>query len=112
LLSDLSFAKTVAALLAGAGNLFAVNTKGAFLTMQAVARHVSDGGRIIYTGSSTMAYSTPGFALHGGSEVAPGYLVQVLAKEVANAMSPLTQFFQPRQRVQAFIPTFGPITNR
>lgn len=63
--------------------LFGVNTKGAFLTMQAAARHVSDGGRIIYTGSSTMVYPTPGFALHGGSKVAPGYLVQVLAKEVA-----------------------------
>jgi 3-oxoacyl-[acyl-carrier protein] reductase len=75
--------------------LFAINTKGAFLTMQAAARHVSDGGRIIYTGSSTMAYPTPGLALHGGSKVAPGYLVQVLAKEVAKR----------RVTVNAILPT-------
>jgi 3-oxoacyl-[acyl-carrier protein] reductase len=63
--------------------LFSVNTKGAFFTMQAAAKNVTDGGRIIYTGSSTMVYPTPGFAIHGGSKVAPGYLVQVLSKEVA-----------------------------
>jgi 3-oxoacyl-[acyl-carrier protein] reductase len=75
--------------------LFSINTKGAFFTMQAAAKHVSDGGRIIYTGSSTMAYPTPGFALHGGSKVAPGYLVQVLAKEIAKR----------RVTVNAILPT-------
>ena len=62
--------------------LFATNTKGAFLTMQQAARHVADKGRIIYVSSSTAGYPRPGYALHGGSKVAPQYLVQVLAQEV------------------------------
>lgn len=64
--------------------LFATNTKGAFLTMQQAARHVVDNGRIIYVGSSTAGFPRPGYALHGGSKVAPQYLVQVLAQEIAH----------------------------
>jgi 3-oxoacyl-[acyl-carrier protein] reductase len=62
--------------------MFAVNTKGAFFTMQSAAKHVTDNGRIIYVSSSTTGYPMPGYALHGGSKVAPQYLVQVLAHEV------------------------------
>ena len=62
--------------------LFATNTKGAFLTMQQAARHVADHGRIIYVSSSTAGYPRPGYALHGGSKVAPEYLVRVLAQEI------------------------------
>ncbi|WP_245706125.1 SDR family oxidoreductase [Catalinimonas alkaloidigena] len=62
--------------------LFNTNTKGAFFTMQAAARHVADGGRIIYIGSSTTGYPRAGYAIHGGSKMAPLYLVQVLAQEV------------------------------
>lgn len=62
--------------------LFAVNTKGAFFTMQRAARHVADSGRIIYVGSSTTAFPMPGHALYGSSKVAPRFVVEVLAKEV------------------------------
>ncbi len=62
--------------------LFDINTKGAFFTMQQAARHVADHGRIIYVSSSTAGYPRPGYALHGGSKVAPQYLVQVLAQEI------------------------------
>jgi 3-oxoacyl-[acyl-carrier protein] reductase len=62
--------------------LFDTNTKGAFLTMQAAAKQVADGGRIIYVGSSTTGYPRPGYALHAGSKMAPLYLVQVLAQEL------------------------------
>jgi 3-oxoacyl-[acyl-carrier protein] reductase len=62
--------------------LFRVNTKGAFFTLQAAARHVADKGRIIYVGSSTTKFPTPGHGLYGGSKVAPQFLVEVLAKEV------------------------------
>jgi 3-oxoacyl-[acyl-carrier protein] reductase len=44
--------------------LFAVNTKGAFFTLQNAARHVADNGRIIYVGS---AYPLPGYGLYGRS---------------------------------------------
>jgi len=61
-------------------NLFNTNTKGAFFTMQAAAKYIADNGRIIYIGSSTTGLPNPGYALHGGSKIAPLYLVQVLAK--------------------------------
>ncbi len=63
-------------------HLFGVNTKGAFFTMQQAAKYVVDNGRIIYISSSTTGYPRPGYALHGGSKVAPQYLVEVLAQEV------------------------------
>ena len=63
-------------------NLFNTNTKGAFFTMQAAAKYIADNGRIIYVGSSTTGLPNPGYALHGGSKIAPLYLVQVLAKEL------------------------------
>ena len=75
-------------------SLFDTNTKGAFFTMQAAARHVADNGRIIYIGSSTTGLPNPGYALHGGSKTAALYLVQELAKELGkkritvNAMLP------------------------
>ena len=40
--------------------VFGVNAKGAMFTLQQAARHVADGGRIIYLGSSTTAFPTPG----------------------------------------------------
>jgi 3-oxoacyl-[acyl-carrier protein] reductase len=51
--------------------LFAVNTKGAFFTLQMAARTVADNGRILYISSSTAGYPMPGYSVHGGSKVAP-----------------------------------------
>lgn len=62
--------------------LFDTNTKGAFFTMQEAAKFVSEYGRILYVGSSTTGFPRPGYALHGGSKMAPLYLVQVMAQEV------------------------------
>jgi len=62
--------------------LFGINTKGAFFTLQNAARHIADNGRIIYVGSSNTAYALPGYALYGGSKIAPQFVVQVLAKEL------------------------------
>jgi 3-oxoacyl-[acyl-carrier protein] reductase len=61
---------------------FAINTKGTFFTLQQAARTVADNGRIICVGSSSTEFPTPGHALYGGSKVAPGFLVEVLAKEL------------------------------
>jgi 3-oxoacyl-[acyl-carrier protein] reductase len=63
-------------------SLFNTNTRGAFFTMQAATKYIADNGRIIYIGSSTTGLPNPGYALHGGSKIAPLYLVQVLAKEL------------------------------
>lgn len=62
--------------------LFGINTKGAFFTLQQAARHVADNGRIINIASSTTVYPFEGVALYGGSKTAPKYLVEVLAKEI------------------------------
>lgn len=64
--------------------LFTINTKGTFFTLQAAARHVVDGGRIIYVGSSTTAGPVRGEALYGSSKTAPRYAVEVLAQELAD----------------------------
>jgi 3-oxoacyl-[acyl-carrier protein] reductase len=62
--------------------LFNTNTKGAFFTMQSAAKTLADFGRLIYVGSSTTGYPRPGYAIHGGSKMAPLYLVQVMAQEL------------------------------
>jgi 3-oxoacyl-[acyl-carrier protein] reductase len=62
--------------------LFAVNTKGAFFTLQQAARHVADNGRIMYVGSSSTAFPRPGYGLYSGSKMAPRFFVEVLAKEL------------------------------
>jgi 3-oxoacyl-[acyl-carrier protein] reductase len=62
--------------------VFAVNTKGAFFTLQKAAKYVADNGRIIYVGSSTSCNPIPGVGLYGSSKVAARYLVGVLALEV------------------------------
>jgi 3-oxoacyl-[acyl-carrier protein] reductase len=63
--------------------LFAINTKGAFFTLQAAGRHVVDNGRIIYVGSSTTVLPVQGEGLYASSKMAPRYAVQVLAQELA-----------------------------
>lgn len=62
--------------------LFAVNTKGAFFTIQEAAKHVADNGRIIYISSSTTNIALPGYSLYGSSKLAPMYQIEVLAKEI------------------------------
>jgi 3-oxoacyl-[acyl-carrier protein] reductase len=64
--------------------LFAINTKGAFFTLQASARRIIDGGRIIFIGSSTTEFALPGLGLYGSSKMAPRYIVEVLAKEIGH----------------------------
>jgi 3-oxoacyl-[acyl-carrier protein] reductase len=62
--------------------LFAINTKGAFFTIQKAAQHVADGGRIIYIGSTTTHSAFPGAGLYGCSKMAPQYLFDFLAMEL------------------------------
>ena len=64
--------------------VFDVNAKGAMFTLQQAARHVADAGRIIYLGSSTTAFPTPGHGLYGASKIAGQFLVEVLAKELGH----------------------------
>ncbi len=64
--------------------VFGVNAKGAMFTLQQAARHVADAGRIIYLGSSTTGFPTPGHGLYGASKVAAQFLVEVLAKEIGH----------------------------
>ena len=63
--------------------LYAINTKGAFFTLQAAARHVVDHGRIIYIGSTTSELPVKGVSLYGSSKIGPRYVTQVLAQELA-----------------------------
>jgi 3-oxoacyl-[acyl-carrier protein] reductase len=100
---------------------FAVNTKGAFFTLQEAGRTVVDGGRILYVGSSTTAFPMVGHALYGGSKMAPRFLVQVMAKELGarrvtvNSILPTTiegagvSTDGPRPAVREFIERFNPM---
>lgn len=64
--------------------LFAINTKGAFFTLQQAAKYVTDNGRIIYIGSSTTAFPMAAQGLYGGSKMAARFVVEVLAKEIGH----------------------------
>ncbi|MFI7099449.1 SDR family NAD(P)-dependent oxidoreductase [Streptomyces sp. NPDC050161] len=64
--------------------LFRVNTKGPFFVLQAAARHIADGGRIINMASSSTSRPQPGLGLYGTSKTAPKYLVKVLAQEIGH----------------------------
>ncbi len=64
--------------------LFAVNTKGAFFTLQKAAKYVANNGRILYIGSSSTCSPALGVGLYGSSKMAVRYLVGVLALEVGH----------------------------
>ena len=64
--------------------LFSINTKGAYFTMQQAALNVENNGRIIYIASSTTAFPVPGMAVYGGSKTTPRYVVDVLSKEIGH----------------------------
>jgi 3-oxoacyl-[acyl-carrier protein] reductase len=63
--------------------LFRVNAKGPFFVLQAAARAIADGGRIINISSSTTVRPQPGESVYGGSKTPAKYFVEVLAKEIA-----------------------------
>lgn len=103
-------------------HMFGINTKGAFFTMQEAAKRVADNGRIIYISSSTSGYPRAGYALHGGSKVAPEYLVRILAQELGkrgitvNSILPtategagVNANIEDRARIQRFIDEFCPM---
>lgn len=64
--------------------VFNINTKGTFFTIQQAAKHIENNGRIVLISSSTTVYVNPGFAVYGGSKIAPKYFVEVLAKELGH----------------------------
>ncbi|UOQ68912.1 SDR family oxidoreductase [Hymenobacter volaticus] len=64
--------------------VFTLNAKGSYFTLQQAAKHVTDNGRIIYVASSTTVFPVPGMAVYGGSKTTPRYLVDVLAKEIGH----------------------------
>ncbi len=63
--------------------LFRVNAKGPFFVLQAAARLIADGGRVINISSSTTVRPQRGESVYGGSKTPAKYFVEVLAKEVA-----------------------------
>lgn len=63
--------------------LFRVNAKGPFFVLQAAARTISDGGRIVNISSSTTVRPQRGESVYGGSKTPAKYFVEVLAKELA-----------------------------
>ena len=62
--------------------MVALNTKGVFFTLQEAARHISNGGRIVYISTSATASSFPGSAVYKGSKAAGEQFVQTLAHEL------------------------------
>lgn len=64
--------------------LFRINTKGPYFVLQAAAKYIADGGRIINISSSSTVRPQPGLGLYGTSKTAPKYLVQVMALELGS----------------------------
>ena len=73
---------------------FAVNTRGAFLTLAEAARRMNDGGRIIALSTNLTLHPFPGYGIYAGSKAAVEQFVRVLAREVGargitvNAVAP------------------------
>ncbi|MEV6296645.1 SDR family oxidoreductase [Streptomyces sp. NPDC051896] len=64
-------------------DLVNVNARGALLTMQRAARHITDNGRIIYVTSTAIAFPQPGAALYTATKAAGSHFAAVLARETA-----------------------------
>ena len=64
--------------------VFSINTKGSYFTMQQAAKNIEDNGRIIYIASSTTSFPVPGMAVYGGSKTTPRYLVNILSQEIGH----------------------------
>ena len=73
---------------------FAVNTRGQFLAVQAAARHMGEGGRIVCTSSISATTPFPRHAVYSGSKGAVEAMVACLALDLAprgiaiNAIAP------------------------
>jgi len=64
--------------------VFSINAKGTYFTLQQAAKHIGKNGRIIYIASSTTSFPVPGMAVYGGSKMTPRYLVDILSKEIGH----------------------------
>ncbi|MFI1256969.1 SDR family oxidoreductase [Streptomyces netropsis] len=73
---------------------FAVNTKGAFFTVQRLLPLIAEGGSIVFTTSVADTMGYPGMAVYSGTKSALWSFAQVLASELVgqgirvNAVSP------------------------
>lgn len=68
-------------------NVFAVNTRGAFLCLREAANRLrrGGGGRIVAVSSSLAATLLPGYAAYAASKAAVEAMVRVAAKELGSA---------------------------
>lgn len=73
---------------------FAINTKGAFFTVQRLAPLIRDGGSIVFTGSIADTGGAPGMIAYAGSKAAlwsftQGFAAELLPRGIrVNAVSP------------------------
>jgi NAD(P)-dependent dehydrogenase (short-subunit alcohol dehydrogenase family) len=73
---------------------FAINTKGAFFTVQRLAPLIADGGSIVFTTSVTDTTATAGMSVYTGTKAAVLGFTRVLASELlprgirVNAVAP------------------------
>jgi 3-oxoacyl-[acyl-carrier protein] reductase len=74
--------------------VMAVNVRGAFFTVQAAARRMADGGRIVTVSSTGTAWPSPGESVYAASKAAVEQLTRVASRELGrrgitvNAISP------------------------
>jgi NAD(P)-dependent dehydrogenase (short-subunit alcohol dehydrogenase family) len=86
--------------------MFAINSKSAFLITQEAAKNVQDGGKIINIVTSLLAVYTPLYSLYQGSKAPVEWFTKGLSKELlprgisVNAIAPGpmdTPFFYPQE---------------
>jgi NAD(P)-dependent dehydrogenase (short-subunit alcohol dehydrogenase family) len=74
--------------------MFAVNTKGAFFTVQRLAPAIRDGGAIVFTSSVADEGGSPGMSVYGASKaalrsIASGFAAELLPRGIrVNVVSP------------------------
>ncbi|MER5264532.1 SDR family oxidoreductase [Actinosynnema sp. NPDC002837] len=67
---------------AGFDKTFAINTKGAFFTVQRLLPLISDGGAVVFTTAVADGTGTPGMSTFSGAKAAVRAFAQVLAAEL------------------------------
>jgi 3-oxoacyl-[acyl-carrier protein] reductase len=60
-----------------------VNARGVIFTLQRAAKHVADGGRVVYIASTAIANPVSGAGLYTAVKAPGRYFAEVLAREVA-----------------------------
>jgi 3-oxoacyl-[acyl-carrier protein] reductase len=66
--------------------VFGLNVRGVLFSLQAAAKHMANGGRIVNISSSLTLHPKPGTAIYAASKAAVKLLTEVMAQEIGHRL--------------------------